>query len=413
GTRLEPQARAGAAAAAALLGAARGADDDFLAFLEVAPEDLGRRAVADAEREAHGLQLLTVHDVDTAGRAGAPATLGAALARAHLVVFRALLGREHLADAAARRLTESRALGLALLLGERLHLLARVGEDRVELLLLRRGEVERLGEPLLHLLARGPAAAATLARALTLAAARSRGRGGAGRRVGAGRPEAQRGVGHLEHAGLFRGDHLDVRGHPRQQAAAGIVDRDHDGVGDDVLDDLGRLADLRHAAHERLAGEGVHREGRPILEPHAPDVGLVHADLDLHLGEVLGDREQHRRLQRGGHRLADVDLARDDHAVDRRADRRVLEVGRRLGETGLLLVDLGARGLQLGFDHAQLRRRRLDTRVERLLPGARRLQQRHGRIVGGLRGVEVALGDELALEELGLAFEVALGVQHA
>src|SRR4029077_4452453 len=98
-----------------------------------------------------------------ARRAGGPAAIAAALAGAHLVVLGLLLGREHLADAHARGLADARALGLALLLGERLHLLARVGEDRVELLLLRGRQVEGLGQPLLHLLAAATAAALGLA----------------------------------------------------------------------------------------------------------------------------------------------------------------------------------------------------------------------------------------------------------
>src|SRR2546425_4804604 len=276
----EPQARAGAAAGAALL-AARGADDDLLAFLDVAAQDFGRRPVADAEREAERLQLLAVHDVDAAGRGG-PGAAAAALAGAHLVVLGALLGGEDLADADAGGLADARALGLALLLGERLHLLARVGEDRVELPLLLLVEAEGLGEPLLHLLARGPAAAATLPLALTLSAAAGGGRrGAAGRGVGTGGTEAQRRVGDLQHVRLLRGDHLDVGRHAGQQPAAGVVDGDHHGVGDHVLHDLGGLADLRDGAGERLPRERVDREGVSVLEPHAPDVGLVHADLDL------------------------------------------------------------------------------------------------------------------------------------
>src|SRR4029450_5035191 len=133
GPRLQPRARAGAAAAR-LLGAADGADDDLLAFLELAAEDLGRVAVADAEREVHGLELLAVHHVHAAGRADVAAlAAAAALARAHLVVLRALLGREHLADTRARGFTDARALGLPILLGEAHHLLARVGEGPIHL----------------------------------------------------------------------------------------------------------------------------------------------------------------------------------------------------------------------------------------------------------------------------------------
>src|SRR5439155_24510974 len=102
--------------------------------------------------------------------------------------------------------------------------------------------------------------------------------------------------------------------------------RGHDGVGDDVLAHLRRLADLVDVAGERLAGKRVDRERGAIVELDAADVRLVHARLDLHLREVLGDREEHRRLQARGNRLADVDLAGGDDAVDGGPDRRVVEV---------------------------------------------------------------------------------------
>src|ERR671923_745533 len=114
---LEPQARAGAAAAARVLAAAAdGADDDFLTFLKIAAKHLGEGAVADAEGEADGLWLFTVEDVDAAGRAAA----AAAFARAHLVVFRPLLGREDLADAPAGGFTDALALLLPLGVGQAL-----------------------------------------------------------------------------------------------------------------------------------------------------------------------------------------------------------------------------------------------------------------------------------------------------
>ena len=68
------------------------------------------------------------------------------------------------------------------------------------------------------------------------------------------------------------------------------------------------------------------------------------------LREVVGDHEQHRRLERGGHRLAHVHVARDHDAVDRGRDDRVLEVHLglvharlRLGHRGLVRLELGRR----------------------------------------------------------------------
>ena len=70
--------------------------------------------------------------------------------------------------------------------------------------------------------------------------------------------------------------------------------------------------------------------GMPTCEP--PDVPLGDVRVDLHLGEVLRDREERRRRERGGDRLPDVDAARDDDAVDGRDDVRVREVHLRLVE---------------------------------------------------------------------------------
>ena len=47
------------------------------------------------------------------------------------------------------------------------------------------------------------------------------------------------------------------------------------------------------------------------------DIGLVDLELDLHLRQILGDGEQLRCLQAGGHGLAGLDIADQHHAVDR------------------------------------------------------------------------------------------------
>ena len=127
---------------------------------------------------------------------------------------------------------------------------------------------------------------------------------------------------------------------PGKQAPVGIRDGDDRRVGDDVLDDLSRLANLRDLAAEGAAREGVHREAPDHALPEPPDVGLVHRRLDLHPCEVLRDREERRCLETRRHRLARVDGPRHDHAVDRGADLRVDEVQPSLFERSLLLTDV-------------------------------------------------------------------------
>src|SRR5207245_7444241 len=85
----------------------------------------------------------------------------APLASRELLVLRALLGRQDLADLGARGLANRRSARLALTLREtaqRHHLLPRVGQDRVEFLLLLGAEPEARHQPLAHL-ARRPAPA--------------------------------------------------------------------------------------------------------------------------------------------------------------------------------------------------------------------------------------------------------------
>ena len=78
--------------------------------------------------------------------------------------------------------------------------------------------------------------------------------------------------------------------------------------------------------------------------PHPADIGLVHVHLQLELRKVLGQREKHGRLERGGHGLPRLDRAPQNHAVDRRADDRLRQIGASHIQRGLRLGDgrLGA-----------------------------------------------------------------------
>jgi hypothetical protein len=63
--------------------------------------------------------------------------------------------------------------------------------------------------------------------------------------------------------------------------------------------------------------------------------------MDLHVAQILRDREERRRRQGGGHRLPDVDVARDHRTVDRGPDDRVLEIELGAGQLRLRGRDLG------------------------------------------------------------------------
>src|SRR5262249_23231278 len=190
-------------------------------------------------------------------------------------------------------------------------------------------------------------------------------------RLRVGRPEAQRRVGDAQRAALVGVDERDVRGHARAELEVRVVDVDDGVVGDDVLDGLRRVADLADLAAEALARVRVDGERGRHVRRELADVRLGDVGVDLHLLQVLGDGEQRGRLQRGGHRLADVDVARDDDTVDGGDDVRVVEVDLGLVEPGAAAHDLALGGLDVGA----------------------------GGVEVGLRGVDVGLGDEVPLGE--------------
>ena len=72
-------------------------------------------------------------------------------------------------------------------------------------------------------------------------------------------------------------------------------------------------------------------------------IALIRGDIDLHLREVLRDGEQRRRLQRRRDRLANVYAARNDRAIDRRANDGVVQVGLGHGDGRRLLLYLRGR----------------------------------------------------------------------
>src|SRR6266849_7769321 len=100
---LEPQARA--AAGAPRPARIRDADDDFLAFLEVAAEDLGEIAIGDTGLHDHGRRLPALSQIEDAARGRAlPRKLRIRQLR---IVLGALRGRENGPDLVARGLPDA------------------------------------------------------------------------------------------------------------------------------------------------------------------------------------------------------------------------------------------------------------------------------------------------------------------
>jgi hypothetical protein len=154
--------------------------------------------------------------------------------------------------------------------------------------------------------------------------------------------EAQRSVRHAQRGFFLSRYDRDVCGHAGLEFEITIVHRDDHVIGDDVLDADGGIPHLCDSPFEELFGIGVHAEVRLLAFGHAADIGLADVGVDLHLGQVLGDDEQSRRLETGGDRLADIHVARHDNAVHRRIDCRIAEIqfGRGQGCPGLIQLRL-------------------------------------------------------------------------
>ena len=165
---------------------------------------------------------------------------------------------------------------------------------------------------------------------------------------------------HDERVGVLLEHDLGVRGHVRLELFARVVDRDaHLEVGDVVLLDAHRR-DLRDLAVEHLVLERFDADARRLTEPHAADVGLVHLAAHEHLIDVAERHDQRgvrAEVQDRRHRAADLDVARQHGAADRRADRRVCDV---FG--GAVGGRLGLRHLRARFGHLRLADRQLRLR---------------------------------------------------
>ena len=105
-----------------------------------------------------------------------------------------------------------------------------------------------------------------------------------------------------------------------------------------------------------LIGKGVHRKVHLLIDGDDTNICLGNVGVDLHFGEIVRDRENDWRLQAGGHRLADIDTAGDDGAINRRHDGTMVQIGFGLVERTLLdfhirfgLVQICQRLIEVGL----------------------------------------------------------------
>ena len=128
---------------------------------------------------------------------------------------------------------------------------------------------------------------------------------------GISRLETQRGIGHEQRTLAFLHTDIDVSRHARQQHLLRVGDIDADVIGDDILL-VGRVEpDLLDIADEAAIGEGIDGKFRLLPLADAADIGLGKTGVDAHLGEILGDLDQGRRLEipHGGRRVTRLEFS--------------------------------------------------------------------------------------------------------
>src|SRR4029077_11876306 len=107
-----------------------------------------------------------------------------------------------------------------------------------------------------------------------------------------------------------------------------IGGRQHDGIGDDIGDDLRRHPDLLDLGGEYSSGKSIDGESRVLPVLDAGNVALVDPRVDLQAVKVAGYDEQRFRFQAGRKRLRLGDVASNHDAVDGRADLGPFKVKR-------------------------------------------------------------------------------------
>ena len=136
-------------------------------------------------------------------------------------------------------------------------------------------------------------------------------------------------------------------------------------------------------------------------ESNPPDIRLVHLGVNLHLRQVLRDGKDRGRLQRRGHCLADIHIARHDDPVNGRPDYRVVQIDAGYRQGSGSLPHLSPRLRDAGGGGVERRRCSGVGRLRKVLlllgHGTRGSQDRHAVIIRfrlhecGIRPLRVGL----------------------
>src|SRR5262245_52537262 len=198
---------------------------------------------------------------------------------------------------------------------------------------------------------------------------------------------------------VFFQDNLGVGGHIGAQQIARVVDGDFDLERHYVVLIHAERRNLRDLAVEYPVLERLDFDPRRLVEFDYADVGLVNLAAHVDLADVAEHHHQRRRrahIQDRRDRRPDLDVAREDHSADRRADGRVIQLlfcavygGLRLGDLGL-----GLRDFRLA--HAELRAGDVLAVQRQFVRAARvvvRLLRQHALLQQPLGAFEIAFGE--------------------
>ena len=163
--------------------------------------------------------------------------------------------------------------------------------------------------------------------------------------------EAQGLGGNGENIVLLEGVDGDIGCKTRLQLQVVVGGRDDYLVGNDIAGSGGLLANLSNLTLEMIVGESIDGEADALTFLYTTDVGLVDISNHAHIGQVLGNGEELWGVERGSNGLAFLNGFGEYHAIDRRGDGGIAQIGLGLantlarrgnGLTGFLIAQTGA-----------------------------------------------------------------------
>ena len=163
---------------------------------------------------------------------------------------------------------------------------------------------------------------------------------------------------HRQHALVLVQQNLRVGRHVGLQLAARIVDRHANLECRHVVFFHSHRRNLRHFSVKQPVMKALHLDARWLPHVDMRNVRFVHLALHVHFRRIALSHDQRGRRpqhQNRAHRIADLHVPRQNHAVHRRHNGCIRQLLLKLLQTGLALLHLRLRLLQLRRVHTNLR----------------------------------------------------------